>query len=109
MDDLAWLPLELAAYKAAQKSDANTLVFHGELSPYSNFHNSPFIYDGQHYPMAEHYIQFSKAMFFRDTHIANAILRAKTPYEAKKLSYQINGVSGQEWYVQGYDICYKGV
>ena len=48
VDDLAQLLLEFAAYKTTQKSDANTLVFHGDLSPYSNFHNAPFIYDGQH-------------------------------------------------------------
>ena len=82
VDDLTQLPPELVAYKAAQKSDANTLVFHGKLSACSNFHNAPFIYDGQHYPMAKHYIQFSKAMFFGDTHIANAILKAETLYEA---------------------------
>ena len=42
VNDLHRLPLELAAYKAAQKEDENTIVFHGELSPYLNFHPSPF-------------------------------------------------------------------
>ena len=39
VNDLHRLPIELAAYKAAQKEDENTIVFHGELSPYSNFHS----------------------------------------------------------------------
>ena len=97
MKDLARLPPDLAAYKAAQKSDTSSIVFHSELYPYSNFHSAPFTIDGQHYPMSEHYIQYSKAMMFGHTFMANAILNADTPYEVKNLSYQINGVDRDDW------------
>ena len=79
--DLARLPLDLAAYKAVQKSDNSSIVFHSELSPYSNFHSAPFTIDGQHYPTSEHYLQYSKAMMFADTFTVNAILSADTDYE----------------------------
>ena len=92
VQDLHRLPVELAAYKAVQKEDENTIVFHGELSPYSNFHPSPFVIEGQRFPTAEHWIQYSKAMFFGDSFVVNAILHCDSPYEVKKLSYQINGV-----------------
>ena len=56
VNNIALLPQKLAAHKVEQKSDPTSLVFHGELSPYSNFHNAPFILDGQCYQTAEHYI-----------------------------------------------------
>ena len=107
--DLHRLQVELAAYNAAQKEDENTIVFHGELSPYSNFHPLPFVIEGQRFPTAEHWIQYSKAMFFGDSFVANAILNCESPYEAKKLSYQINGVDKQQWRDNGFDKCYTGV
>ena len=42
-DDIANLPMDLTAYRAAEKSNDTHLVFAGELRPYSNFHPSPFI------------------------------------------------------------------
>ena len=89
MKDLVRLPLDLSANKAVQKLDASTIVFHGELSPYSNFQSAPFTVDGQCYPTLEHYIQYSKVMMFGDMYTVNAILNAETLYEVKKLSYQI--------------------
>ena len=38
INDLARLQPELATFKAAQKTNSESIVFHGELSPYSNFH-----------------------------------------------------------------------
>ena len=49
VNDLHRLPPELAAYKAAQHTDNHLLVFHGELSPFSNFHKAPFIYNREQY------------------------------------------------------------
>ena len=48
-------------------------------------------------------------MFFSDSFMANAILNCESPYEAKKLSYQINGVDKQQWRDNGFDKCYTGV
>ena len=42
IEDLRKLPNDLAPYKAAQKENKKYIAFHGELSPYSNFHRSPF-------------------------------------------------------------------
>ena len=42
IEDLGRLPSNLSAYLAAEKSDSETIVFHGKLSPHSNFHHSPF-------------------------------------------------------------------
>ena len=48
-------------------------------------------------------------MLFGDTYTANAILKAETPFEAKKLSYQIKGINKDEWHERGYDICFQGI
>ena len=83
VNDLHRLPPELSTYKAAQCTDNYSLVFHGELSPFSNFHKAPFTYDKEHFPTLEHFIQYQKAMYFGDTSTANEILHCSTPYEAK--------------------------
>ena len=67
MDNLAHLLTELAAYKAVEKTNESTLVFHGELSLFSNFHPCPFWVDGFLFKMAEHYIQYKKALLFGDS------------------------------------------
>ena len=109
VNDLHQLPPELVAYKAAQRTDSHSLVFHGELSPFSNFHETPFVYDNNHFATSEHFIQYQKAMFFGDSYTANAILASSSPYEAKKHSYQINGMNQMEWKQHAYDICFQGV
>ena len=109
VNDLHQLLPELAAYKTAQCTDNHSLVFHGELSPFSNFHKAPFVYDNQHFATSEYFIQYQKAMYFGDSYIANAILSISSPYETKRLSYQINGMNRIEWKQHACDICFHGV
>ena len=47
IEDISKLPEDLAAYKVTERSNDTHLVFVGELSPYSNFHHSPFVVNGQ--------------------------------------------------------------
>ena len=108
MENVGDLPVELAAYQVVEKSNDTTLVFHGELSPYINFHPSPFITDGIHFPSAEHYIQYHKALLFGDSVTVNNILKSGTPLEAKKLSYNISDFTRSKWINEGYDICSRG-
>ena len=60
IEDLSKLPADLAAYKAAEKSNDTHLVFAGELSPYSNFHHSPFVVKGQQFHSNEQWVQYQK-------------------------------------------------
>ena len=109
VDTLGNLPLELAAYQAAEKRDDRALVFHGEWSPYSNFHLSPFLVDGILFKSAEHYIQYQKSLIFGDSITVNQILRSQTPIEAKRLSYNIADFNVQRWMKEGYELCEKGI
>ena len=54
--DIHKLPPDLSAYCAAEKSDDETIAFHGELSPYSNFHPSPFTINNETFHSAEQWI-----------------------------------------------------
>ena len=85
------------------------LVFHGEWSPYSNLHPSPFLVDGVLFKSAEHYIQYQKSLFFGDSIMVNQILKSQTPIEAKRLSHNIANFNVQHWIKEGYEPCKKGI
>ena len=85
------LPPDLAAYKAAQKTDDDTIGFFSELSPWSNFHHSPFTLEDKLFPTTEHWIQYSNACYFHDDTKVNAILASETVLEAKRVGYQVTG------------------
>ena len=109
IDELHRLQPGLEAYRAAQRMDDDTIAFHGELSPYSNFHPSPFMINGHTYHSAEQWIQYTKSMMFGDSYTANLILRCDNALEAKKLSHQINGVDHNKWRLEGYEACFPGL
>ena len=81
--DRGKLPTNLSAYLAAEKSDSNTITFHGELSPCSNFHPSQFIINNKKFHSAEHWIQYQKCLLSGDSYTGNMILRSEDPLEAK--------------------------
>ena len=109
IEDIANLPTDLAAYKATEKSNDTHIIFSGELSPYSNFHHSPFTINGQQFHSSEQWIQYQKALMFGDSFTANQILQCKTPLECKKLGYNINGVDKEKWSNIGYKKCFDGI
>ena len=109
IEDIANLPMDLAAYKAAEKSNNTHIVFSGELSPYSNFHHSPFTINGQQFHSSKQWVQYQKALTFGDSFTANQILQSKTPLECKKLGYNINGVDKEKWTNIGYQICFDRI
>ena len=109
IEDIANLPMDLPVYKAAEKSNNTHIVFSGELSPYSNFHHSPFTINGQQFHSSEQWVQYQKALMFGDSFTANQILQSETPLECKKLGYNINGVDKEKWTNIGYEICFDGI
>ena len=53
VDDITKLPMDLATYRAAEKSNDTHIAFAGELSPYSNYHLSLFTINGQQFHSSE--------------------------------------------------------
>ena len=84
-------------------------MFHGELSPYSNFHPDKFTLEDLVFPTAEHYIQYQKALYFGDSVTANSILKSATALDAKRLSYKIENFNKQQWVRDSYEICERGI
>ena len=109
VDDPHQLPVGLEAYRAAEKTDAETIVFHGELSPYSNFHPSAFTIDDHTFHSAEQWIQYQKSLLFGDSYTTNLILRTDSAIEAKRLSHKISGVDHTRWKLDGYEKCVIGI
>ena len=109
VDDLHRLPAGLEAYHAAEKNDADTIAFHGELSPYSNFHPSPFTIGDHTFHSAEQWIQYQKSLMFGDSYTANLILRTDSAIKAKRLSHKITGVDHTRWKLDGYEKCVTGI
>ena len=109
VDDIPTLPPDLAAYKAAEKSNDTHLVFAGELSPYSNLHRSPFTINGHQFHSSEQWIQYQKALAFSDSYTANLILQSESALDCKWLSYKIKGIDNVKWHNEGYELCFDGV
>ena len=109
IEDISKLPPDLAAFKSSEKSNDTHLVFAGELSPYSNFHPSPFIINGQPFHSSEQWVQYQKALTFGDSYTANQILQSDTALECKQLSHNIIGVDNEKWKSVGYELCFNGI
>ena len=109
IEDISKLPGDLAVYKAVEKTDVETITFHNELSPYSNFHRSPFTINNKMFNSAEQWIQYQRCLMFGDSYTANMILRTETPLDAKRLSHRINGVDHSKWQLNRHTVCLDGV
>ena len=90
------LPLDLAAYKAAEKSYETHLVFAGDLSLYSNLHHSPFTINGQQFHSREQWIQVLTYIEIESCNNLNPNnynllvmqLNIRTQHELKQLLYK---------------------
>jgi ribA/ribD-fused uncharacterized protein len=58
---------------------------------------APFIVDGRVYATAEHWMMWSKAMLFGDAEVAEKVLTAKHPRQAKMLGRQVRGFDQPTW------------
>ena len=105
IDNIHCLPEEVAAYKAAQKSNDTHIAFHDEFSPYSNFHPCQFTVNHHIFHCSEQFIQYQKALMFGDSATANEILKCESTFDAKRLGYKVNGFDMKRWSADGYSIC----
>ncbi len=74
-----------------------TIYFYRTAHPFSNFHPSKFVVDGQLYHWAKQYIMLRKARHFEDEATASAILKAFSPAECKMLGRQVRGFNEESW------------
>ena len=109
VESLSRLPTDLAPYKTAQINSNTCTIFHGQHSPLSNFHYSPFTIDDQEFQTAEKYIQYQKACYFNNQETAEKILTSKDPFESKTLGRNIANYNNESWKHIAKSACYPGI
>ena len=101
--------LTLPLTKQLQINSETRLVFHGQHTPLSNFHTSPFTLDGHQFHSAEQYIQYKNACHFSDYTSSEKILQCHDPYDAKTLSRNILNFDKDAWKSVARDACLLGI
>ena len=67
-------------------------------SPFSQWHPRGFEDEnGVHFKTAEHYMMYEKAKLFGDDEVAQKVLDAKHPSDAKKLGREAKGFDSKLW------------
>jgi ribA/ribD-fused uncharacterized protein len=69
---------------------------------------APFDLDGHTFATAEHYMMWRKALLFDDAPVAERILAATHPKEAKELGRAIGGFDQRRWAADRYQIVVAG-
>lgn len=86
-------PSQLSTRKIGDK----TLFFHKD-SPFSNFHPSIFVIDGQEYNSCEQFYQYKKATYFNDDIAAKKIISTDNPHEQYKCGQEVKSYDAAKWY-----------
>lgn len=79
------------------------MFYHQELSKepkypmFSNFYKQSYTINGIHFKTSEHGFMYSKALLFEDSKMAEEILEAATPKDAKVLGRKVRGFDEDVW------------
>lgn len=77
-------------------------------SPFSQWHPSNFVVEGQLFNCAEQYMMWGKAQLFGDAEIAAQILEAAQPRDQKALGRKVRNFDRTVWSKHARDIVYRG-
>ena len=75
----------------------------------SNFYPSPFELKGYHFSCVEQYLMWSKATLFRDSEIADEILKESKPAAIKALGRKVKGYEDSLWAAKRYCVAKEGL
>ncbi|MFJ8580001.1 NADAR family protein [Micromonospora sp. NPDC093277] len=67
-----------------------------------------FTVDGRGYATAEHWMMWHKAILFGDAELADRVLAAGHPQQAKALGRQVRGFDEETWAARRYEIVVAG-
>ena len=108
-ESLHKLPERISSYNVSTKENDEVVGFFGELSPFSNFHPSPFRYNEQDYHCAKQLIQHEKAKLFGDIETEDKILKARSAIECKQLAYETENYDHNHWISNASRLCKAGI
>ena len=100
---------KISSYNVLIKHYDEVVGFFGELSPFSNFHPSPFRYKEHDYHCAEQLIQHEKAKLFGDFETKDKILKAKSAIECKQAAYETENYDHDNWISNATQLCKAGI
>ena len=88
------LPEPIAPRKVSEKvveadNGGRYHLFGGRLSPFSNFHPSPFKLRGKGFHCAEQYYSYQKSLYANRDDVAQQILQEQNPIKVKRLDRTI--------------------
>ncbi|MDI2091840.1 NADAR family protein [Commensalibacter oyaizuii] len=75
---------------------------------YSQFYPSSFWLEDIEFNCTEQWMHWRKAIAFGDEAVAQKILKAKSPFEQKKLGRQVANFNANIWEVVAQDIVFRG-
>ena len=108
-ENLHKLPKKIDSYHSTSKRTTEVVGFFGELNPFSNFHEVQIEIDGIKFHSTEQWIQYQKAKLFGDHDTEEKILNSKKAIQCKRLSYEIDDYSEDEWKKNIEKLCYRGI
>jgi ribA/ribD-fused uncharacterized protein len=73
-------------------------------SCFSQWYDSPFESEGNHFMTAEHFMMYQKAVLFNDDQASQRLLAANNPGEAKAIGREVIGFNPQIWELNRFDI-----
>ncbi len=76
--------------------------------PFSQWAKSPFEIDGVKFNTCEQYMMYKKAMLFKDSSIAQEILKTSDPRKQKSLGRQVKNFDDSVWMVHAYNYVVEG-
>ena len=79
-----------------------------DKSCFSQWYAAPFELDGRIYKTAEHFMMAKKAELFSDDEVAQKIILAKSPGEAKKLGREVKDFNEKTWLEKRFDLVVEG-
>ena len=109
VENLEKLPEDLNSFNIMSRSMDHLIAFFGELNPLSNFHQCKFTVDGVTFHSSEQYIQYVKALYFKDRSTGNEILSASTSLHCKQLSKNIASYNHSDWSNKAKELCLPGI
>lgn len=74
----------------------------------SQFYKSHFVIDGIEFNCTEQWMHWKKAVVFGDHEVASQTLKAKSPFDQKKLGRTVTNFNAEIWSVVAYDIVFRG-
>ena len=90
------------------EADESVSPFRADSNPLSNFFKCTITIQGREFHSSEHAYQYTKCMFLHDTDLAEQVLSAETPHDAKAVASRINcHVRMAEWVKIRVDVMSK--